>query len=339
MMRIVSRHPAMAMLLLVAVFIALICLIWGTRQPQSSAVVAFQTDVGHSAGTISVYSQRSGTHCVARSRGLTNTCLVGYDAASATWVLDSEDYALGRVGKLCKGKMSYIHLADFPVDGDSHILSLSEGALTVSTITDEGLMVYSYDLRGSLKSTRVLKVPRRVTEDRVGEVAVSSTGDVAACLVMRDTMRSELCIFDGSGRLKEKIGGGGDPEYSPDGLHLAYKDYVAKRDQTGGQSVDGDEGTIVIYDLRTKARKKIAARTPPGIVRFITFGGIGLDEYYWSADGKSLICSYTQEFTPEHLLYSIDISSSRPKWHRLPFEVMAGSWTVLDKMPPAACKP
>ena len=334
------RESALTILLLSGCLVVVGCSAQtNTRTP---VVVVFETEGEHGAGTISAYSTASGSRCIVRQQGLFSTLLIGYDAASNTWLLDTSawpDAALGCVGKLHDGKMSTLRLADFPQDAVVQDLART-GGLMLSSVQGGFLILSTYDLCGSLKSRRVLGMPHRTITDCIGQVSVTRAGVVAASLLMGDTKRSELCIFDAQGHLKERIGRGTDPLYAPDGRHLAYNDYTVNRtDSLGAQTVEGNEGTIIIYDSVTRARNEIAARTPPGKGWLGVLGGVVLDEYRWSPDGQRLVCSYVQGQYAEQSLYAVDVSGSAPKWEKLPVEVYAGRWTVMDKMPPAACKP
>lgn len=351
-------------------------------------VVAFDVDAGtdpktgDNQSTIDVYSQAAGRRCIT-SRKL-KASIVGYEAASDTWILQSNDstyYFAGGLWKAHQGKVVPISIAPIEVtvqvvyDAASNIYTLKDdpfttvefpnrpqkldrdstqhltsarmpadetvldpqqtaGVLSLCFVSDGMLVVCGYNLNGTLRSKRCLKVPHRYILDCLDEVSTTRGGCVAASLVMRDTKRSELCIFDRHGRLTDDMTNGTDPIYSPDGRRLAYSDCRANWTKPGEQTVDGDAGAIIIYDPATKARKTIRAETPPG------FAGLTstLSCYRWAPDGQRLVCAFTQGEFAEESLYVVDISAAKPKWEKLPVQVYGTAWTVLRTMPPSQPK-
>jgi len=351
-------------------------------------VVAFDVDAGtdpktgDNQSTIDVYSQAAGRRCIT-SRKL-KASIVGYEAASDTWILQSNDgiyYYPSGLWKLHRGKVEPISIApievtvqveydaasniytlkgdpfttvEFPnrppkLDRDStqHLTSAqmpadetvldpqqTAGVLSLCFVSDGMLVVCGYNLNGTVRSKRCLRVPHRYILDCLDKVSTTRGGCVAASLVMRNTKRSELCIFDRHGRLTDDMTNGTDPIYSPDGRRLAYTDCRVNRTKPGEQTVDGDAGTIIIYDPATKARKTIRAGTPPGLAGIFS----GLSCYRWAPDGQRLVCAFTQGEFAEESLYVVDISAAKPKWKKLPVQVYGTAWTVLRTMPPSQPK-
>lgn len=321
-----------------AALVVLVCylLIAGQRQ-DGSAIVAFETDAAHNQRTICVYNQKTSARRAAISNMPTDTGIIGYDSQSDTWILDSGNCTLGEVVESHQGKLSHVRLEDFPNDGDHFNLSLSNGILIIPTIRSARLAVYGYDLNGTLKWTRILKVPKHAIEGYDGKIALTRDGSIAVCLVMKDTLRSELCIFNSAGKLVRAFSSGTNPAYSPDGRYLIFIDCRLKRDRLGGQTVESNTGAIFIYDTKAKTKRKIAASTPPGISRVLAIFGSMPDDYQWSGDGKHLICAYPTWLgeSPFCTLYSIKVTSSVPRWKKLHLVVYRG-WISLDKAPPAS---
>lgn len=331
-----SRQVSLVMLLLaVGLTAQLSC----PAQPvgrKSPVIIAFTTGGIHGSDMINVYSETSGLRCIVKSAGLFNTGLYGYDALSDTWVLGvpfDSNYGPGRLVTIHRGKRNIIRLPQFPEDDSTQETALTGGMITVAYLDDYRLVLNSYNLKGSLKTKRILRISNGTALEEVISVAVARNGLVAADLAARNVAGSGLYIFDKKGTLVERISTGGFPEFDAEGRRLAYQDYsVTCSAKTGKQGTSHEQmGNIIIYDLKTKTKRAIAVGSPPDAAQYTMTGGIAFHTFHWSTDGRCLVCSYTQGEFAEQLIYIIDITSEKPKWKKLPIEPIA--WTVVSKMP------
>jgi len=326
------------------------CCAAGSAAEKRPVIVAFATEGIHGPDTISVYSGSAGLHKVIRATGIFNCVIHGYDVGSDTWLEatpDKRPYGPESLMRIRNGRKTAIRLAQFPQDGSIQELALTAGTLTVSSVENGRLVLRFYSLSGSLRSKRVVAVPGKMIVECLDPISVARNGLVAACLRMKGAARYDLYVFDAKGRVLERVGRGLGPEFDWEGRRLAYGDSFMAYDASTGftSSSEDDLGNTIIYDLKTKLKRTLEVGSPPEAIRPNIPGLSKESPYYsmslcyWSPDGRQLVCSYSQGEFAEKLLYSIDITSAKLVWKKLPIEVYDGQWIVLEKMPKLHCKP
>lgn len=289
------------------------------------AIVAYTAENGGRYG-LNIYSEGVSAMPFLPLSKVDRPVLLGYAGDSSTWVFCDESFTMPASLVLYNGKrMSRVALQSFPMSAAGYLtISAVCGENVVIPAVESGqLVIYGYSLSGKGLYRRVLRVPHSQFEYVVADhIAVAADGSVAASLIVAGTFHSpvpdsRLYVFDPRGKVLFAAKDGGRATISHDGKRVAYQP---------------TPDTIAIADIKTHKRQAVSvwpqrsAKASERLGRFVAFR--------WDSRHDWLLCAYDHVIDTTYLpVFAVDLKSRGKQWKRLPIDVDAWRWVLLDEMP------